>query len=523
MNKFFYLSFLILISCDFKMDKKLGETLEKRNIFNANFYHSKPNISTEKIDFVNIIPNAQSYLLGVYKSPTHGTLKTDIAAAFQIPPFYKYTSENPKDNEEIIPTIDDVVLYIPYYFSEAENDSKNRKVYRLDSIYGADITAKKGGLDLEIYELKTILHSTNIQGNTNRYSSNKTYDFDKSILVGKLENHIPKPSDTLIVIKRKTSDLKEYKKDSIKMTNVVPRIAVRLNKQFFKEKILDKMVNNEGTKPEIFKNAENFKRYFRGLYLQTKENKDANFLCSLKMTDAFIDIYYTNSIVEKDTKKVKDKKAKKLTLNFSNLIVNKYQHNHQHLKNDKIYLQGAGGYQAKINLLGYDSEKPNQISQELKKLREKSHRKKNAWMITDANLRLYVDDLSYLDKQNMKLKDTIYKLFMYVKYPEKNENLTDNNTYEYQGRLLKDTNEKAFFYEFKLTDYITELLKKDNDNNIGQFILRVKSSSDDTKKNARIYNRNWNPKTLVIYKGNANDVSDKKALRLKINYTTNKN
>ena len=522
MNKIFYLLFALVVACNFEMNKDLGKKLERNTFFKTNVYISNANATTQNTDFVEIIPGGQSYLLGVYKTYTHGALKTSLAVNIQAPSFYKYTTKKQEDDKEIIPTIDAVVLYIPYYYTQARNDKKGRKIFRLDSIYGRDKyeDIQQGGLSLNIYQLKTILHNTNQEGNQKSYPSNKTYAFDKSTVVGTLKNYTPKPSDTVAYIERRTIDLKKYKTDTVKLSNVVPRLAIRLNKKFFKEKILDKMVNNDGDEPDIFKNNENFKRYFGGLYVQANESTLANYLLSLKMTDAFITMYYTNSIVQKGTKKVQDKEDKKIKLSFSKLIVNKYEHDHKHSKDDKIYLQGAGGYQAGINLLGYDENNPKKISQELKNLREKANKKGSSWMITDANMRLYVDDISYLNRKDMKLKDTIYKLFMYIKTPDKNKPLEDNATYRYQGMLLKDKEKKQYFYEFKLTDYITELLEEDNDKNIGQFILRVQSPPDaKSNRDKRIYHRNWNPKNLVIYKGNSKDKSDERAIRFKINYS----
>ena len=518
MKKIFYILSLVFIACHFDLDKNLGNDLSKKSTLHTDTYVSKPNIAIKNTAFVNIA-SPKSYLLGVYKSATHGMLKASVIANLRTLSNPEYTNKTPNAGQEIIPVIDEVVLYIPYYYTFIKTTKDNKKKFRLDSIYGN--TTQKG-LNLNIYPLETILHSTNAEGNAQIYPSNKTYQFDDKKLVGTLKNYLPSPSDTITYIDRRTLDSKKYETSKIKLENSAPRLAIRLNKQFFKEKILDKMTKSNEKEPEIFKTNQNFKRYFKGLYIQAEEGIN-NTLLSLKLTDAFIDIYYTNNYVTAGTKDILDKKEKKISLNFSTLISNRFEHDHNHLKNDKIYLQGAGGYESAISLLGYDENNPNTISEQLKNLRKKANEPGKKWMITDANLRFYLDDLSYIDRSNMKLKDTIYRLFMYVKYPKENKRLLDEGTTstKIQGALLKIKDKKEYFYEFKLTDYIAKLLEKDNDKNIGQMILRIYNPTDVYKENTEnpVRNQSWNPKKVVLYKGNYQDSSDEKAIRLKINYT----
>ena len=214
---------------------------------------------------------------------------------------------------------------------------------------------------------------------------------------------------------------------------------------------------------------------------------------------------------------------------FSGVRTNQILHDHNY-KNEpeKIYLQGAGGYEATLNILGYDALAPKRISTALEKLKKTLNEKGKSAHIIGANIRLYVDDVVYKDQKNKdkkELLDTVSNLFLYKLAPntktggkEQLEDLIANTNYKkYQGQIFKD-NEGDFFYEFKITNYITALLKKENKENITPLGLKVYYPTDaynPRTKNIEVEQFNLFPKGVILSNPNA---KGKKKIILKITY-----
>jgi hypothetical protein len=97
--------------------------------------------------------------------------------------------------------------------------------------------------------------------------------------------------------------------------------------------------------------------------------------------------------------------------------------------------------------------------------------------------------------------------------------LTTRNIEGYinEGDLSQDEND-AYYYKFRITDYITKLLEGTNTKNADNLGLKIYNPGDYPTTDTLIRTSNWNPRGVVLYGGAQLD-TDGKRLKLQINYS----
>jgi len=137
----------------------------------------------------------------------------------------------------------------------------------------------------------------------------------------------------------------------------------------------------------------------------------------------------------------------------------------------------------------------------------------NNWLITDANLTLYVD-------QNASSNIIPEQLFVY-NYDENAQllDVTSEGLLAVGGALERDSDGKPYKYVFKVTDYISELLKSDESIDLVKLGIKVYNSSDAPTSitDVALKNYSWNPKGVVLY--NQNVSAGDKRVKLEVTYT----
>lgn len=474
-------------------------------------------------------------LFGTYKDFYFGTMAASIVSQLGTISDTRYITKKLEDGEEVETTLDTVILSIPYYATEKKKTSKKKRHYILDSIYGDE---EMGAFSFTVHEIKTMLHSVDAQGETIDYKADQSYAYD-SKPIASVRNYRFRANDTVVFVKRHTSKGERYDIDTLYFnSDRDPILNISLNGNFFKERILKHMVDKDGDKPVFLEKTSDFRRYLKGLYLKVTPLSNGVMAC-VNLSNANIKMYYSNTFVDKKTGAVIKKKngkpkvdAMTRTFKFSGIKLNKINHDHAGASDrDKIYLQGAGGYEARIDLLGYDHSNPGKISDVLRKLRADLKNDENYnYHVIGANIRFYIDNISYKDqvKKNKKeLTDTIYRLFLYKMAEntesgkaEQLEDFINNTNYtRFQGQLFKD-DDGDFFYEFKITDYITELLKdKNKDENISPLGLKIHYTTDtysSRTQNKEVGSFNLIPATVIL---NPNKKSGDFKTQLRIQYS----
>jgi len=493
----FSLVFFSLISCE-KEIESIGVNLIDNDTFNTNKLTSEVITTNENIDRVPSNYLSQ-YLLGVYTDEEFGKLKASIVTQLTLPTYGDSYASGYGDDV----AIDSVLINIPYQATRTDDSSDGKPQFTLDSIFGNEDVS----FQLDIFELKTFLNSldpTEPSKQAIYYSDKEFQKGDIPLFSGDFKVNA---NDTVTYIKRYLNDgVTVYDIDTIKNDDLSPSINLPLDETQIQQLFVDNASNSE------FSDSDSFNHYFRGLYIEASEFiNEKSHLLSLDMSAAKMVIYYSKTQDETDEQDLNDNGTNgedgvrtKHTYNFtfgtlkSNILERDYT-NSKLAGDDRIYVQGAAGSLATVDLF---------TNEDLTELRA------NNWLITDATLTLYVD-------QNASSNIAPEQLLIYD-YDE-NTHIIDMITEGVTavgGYLERDDDDAPYKYEFKVTDYISELLKSDDEAvDLTKLGIKVYNSTDALTSitDLSIKNYSWNPKGVVLYNHNES-AGDKKA-KLEITYT----
>ncbi len=455
-------------------------------------------------------------LLGVSNDVDFGHLKATLISQLSLPAFGADFGDNA--------IIDLVVLDIPYLIKDtivineitADNDTIYESVKALDSIYGN----RNMEYNITVNELGTFLNVLDPLDPTKgqEYYSDRDYQL-KDLIYS--DNFKPNVNDTVLYVERDflyPSDTMNI--DTIKAEDLSPSIKLILDSNFFKTRFVDQDDSSD------FDNNDNFRQYFRGLYIDA--NGIDGSLMNLNISRAKTTIYYTNEEIqdEGDDEDLNFNGVNgeegvvvkiKQTMHFSLTGVksNKYTHDYSagtisnvliapDDKNGekKLYIQGAAGSDAILDIISLET---------LIELRNSD------WLINDAILTFYIDGE----------QDEVPQQLLLYNYDD-NSIVADMNTFslfgpeifggklEYKTVLNKEVPEK---YTFRITKYITELLDESNPKEPSKLALRnfVNTDIQTTILDTIVKPYNWIPKGVVLH-GNKSDNVDKR-VRLEIFYS----
>lgn len=530
-GSFFSLLLLLVLSCsDDDLNSVHVDIIDNKNFITEEITRSVEVSSEEVLRVVS--PSEGQYLFGVYNDPQFGTLQGSFVSQLLLPsdPF-RYGFEKEPDTI-VTSTIDDVVLYIPYQSTLREVSDEGEYSYVLDSIFGVrDYNVDPvtyGAFDFEVRQLTKFLNTLDSDDPTKSkvYYSDEDYDLPSVGTLLGTGTYAFSANDQVTYISRELNGVPYQDDEEISLTNQEPRIAIHLDKDFFAQEFMDKLPEPGIVPPNNdFVAQDDFIRYFKGLYVKATSGEPAA-MASLLLRDAFVEMYYTNVVSLVSSSLNVDTIPKTKRFSFGGVKASQYRYPERTAKTgDKIYVQGAAGSLGNIKLLGYKDETPGEVTEELQALRDLSNNANNVptWLINEASLRFYVDD-AYLASAS----DTVYKLFLYKKVPEINghpaynsqllDYITASATSVIEGDFITDEN--GAYYNFRITDYITELLDGQNTKNVDNFGLKLFNPNDyPTSATDTIVNStNWNPRGVVMYSGSEGTAIEKRAV-LRINYS----
>lgn len=492
----FSLLFFTLFSCE-KEIEGVGVSLVDNNNFSTDKFVSEIVSKTENVDRIPSNSLAQ-YLLGVYKDDDFGKIKASIVS--QLTPTVLSTYlEGYGDNAKI----DSVIVNIPYQATrQSEDNSNGTPKFVIDSVFGNEDVE----FNLNIFELKTFLNKLDPADP----SKNAVYYSDKEFLKGDTPFYSGKfkvnPNDTVSYIKRYLDDgITVYDTDTIKNNDLSPSINIPLNETLIKELFID------NASSAAFSSVDNFIRYFRGLYIEASElDSEKAHLISLSLSNAKMSIYYSRT-QDEDTDEdlngngtdgeigVRTKHQYSFLFNNlkSNILKRDYSGSNFQLGNsERLYVQGAAGSVATLELF------PNENLTELRA---------NNWLVTDANLTLYID-------QNASAIEVPENLYIY-NYDE-NEQIKDaisEGSVALGGNLERDEDGNPLKYVFKITDYISDVLKSEDPLDLVKLGIKIYNVSDvpTTTTDLNVDHYGWNPQGVVLFNHNSGENS----VVLDISYT----
>jgi len=494
----FSIVFFTIISCE-KEIEDIGVDLIENKKFKTGDFVTEVLSETENVEKVPA-NNLGQYLLGLYSDSEFGVLKGSVVSQLLLPTIG--TAYDYGDNA----AIDSVLLFIPYQSTRIENAADGKPLFELDSIFGNTDNEFKFG----VYELETFLNTLDPEDPSKNmiYYSDKV--FEKSDTPFYLDDFKVNANDTVAYIKRYMPDgITVYDIDTIKesATNPSPTIKLPLNESMIQEIFVD---NASGTE---FSSLEAFLHYFRGFYLEATElNTNKSHLLSLALGARMV-IYYSNdqdeaSGVDMNGNGVSGEQDVRISesyifyfgTNKSNVLDRDYSESMQSGPN-RLYVQGAAGSIATIDLFA---------DMDLPELQE------NQYLINGANLTFYID-------RNASSDIIPQQLFIYNH--QENEQILDVMTggiNEIRGYLERDVDGNPEKYIFRIVDYVSEVLKASDPENLVTLGIKVYNPTDAPSSvlDTIVSDYNWMPHGVVLY--DQSESAGDKRVKLDIYYSQSK-
>ena len=332
-----------------------------------------------------------------------------------------------------------------------------------------------------------------------------------------------------------TPDVDETQKVELRLT---PRIRIPLEKNFFQLNFLDK----EGSRE--LANQDNFSNHLKGVIIRA-ENFSDNLYMLLDMNQANIkveyeyDKYNKNGTEDDVSDDFIEKSKKTFPINLGGIkintiindgydqdIENQISLSNQGDPSDKIYLSGSSGLHSKLNL--FSSEKNEGLI--LDDLRNKN------WLINEANVNLYIDQLDYSLYSDLGIINRLY-LYNYEDSNPLNDYVLDETVSQdpdqiqtkkvyYGGILEYDDNGLPYRYKFRITDHIKRIIRNDSTN--VELGVVITSDIDDTSHKAAMVSDQvikypsaaiLNPLGVVLYGSHPGEENNSKKIQLEIFYT----
>lgn len=535
---------VFFIACDKDFSSVESDVLGNgnSNILDDKFA-AKITAYNKKLDSLQI-NNLNSALLGFYNDLAYGTTTASIVTQL-IPTIYDPSfGTNPK--------IDSVVLTIPYFSKPIGQDSLGNTIYSIkDSLYGND------PIDLKIFKNNYFLRDfdpsspTDTRQNffskadadevgTDNYAitSTSTINFDnfKGDLI--YSNPAFVPSSEPIVLKTLVSDGND------EITRSSPRLRVKLDTTFWHNTIIQKEGQIE------LSNENNFKNYFRGLYIKaTPINDKGNMiLLNFGQEASNITIYYTSGETDQ---RAKDSYILNLTGNRLNTFINNYSEvDLTNTNDDRLYLKGIEGSMAVIDLFEglVDCDGDGNVDDDALECFRKTYLK----LDDDGNyldpvngrrpLKRLINEAQLVIYEDESLDNDIHKYDRIYVYDVKNNSTTLDYEFDPTTNSSDPLNSKVVSlgqrstdnggpkYKIRLTEYLNNILTRDSTNTKIGLVL---SPNVNNANLSRILNSNDTvtavpsasmllPRGTILY-GATDNVPENKRMKLEIYFTEPKN
>lgn len=512
-----YISCLIfifsgIISCE-KDFTDIGTTIIKNNVFSTDYVLVDLKIENKAVESFrtdNISIEPGQYLLGVYNNTDYEKMEASILSQVGGSTNLRYTEESFGADTTVVSTIDTVFLRLPYQVTLTENTSSGPS-YELDSVFGNQNEA----FTLNLYQSDEYLSNLNPQDPTkaNEYFSNTPFMPIGTELNSEVNYQFtPNENDTTFVVKRRLSNSNLYDTDTITLTNgsnevPLPFARIPLDESKFKSIIFNKYESPEFSSKDAFNN------YFRGLIIEASGSNGSllslNFNnVSTPVLNPSIEVYYTNTVLIGGTE-VYDTIKKNNSFSLSGLRRSLYKMEDKvYPVNEQIKIQGTAGSEGSISLFGPDNDN-NGTPDQLEELRLRNV------LVNDALLTIYID-------QSADTTLTPERLYLYKDGVNSNSQsvlshikdiFTEIGTF---GGLRENVDNKKTKYNFRITDYISDLLSSEIDYN-PKLTIKALNTSDLILTDTIFKPFSWTPKAVTLL--NESAINGNKKAILKISYS----
>ena len=481
--------------------------------------------------------NLPSFLLGYDNHAIYGE-STSSFLGQMVPDQY-----SPDFGDNVV--LDSVVLTIPYFSRGVETSDEDDITYELDSVYGGS------PIKLSLYRNNFFLRSFDPYGefdDIQKYYSNGSLSDLESISQGQLEGELLFEIDDF---SPSASQINLTELDTLGNTFVSQKIAPAL--RFRLDTPNDNYWQNlifENENDPVLNNENNFKEFFRGLYIKVEgmNSEGSMILLNLASTNTNLTIHYTSDtpiISETDTGNIDDiiSYQNDYVINFSGVLLNIFDNNFSidvsssdEVNGDEnIYLKGGEGYVGMVDLFNgtVENEMGDQVDafDHFKSFFYDDISESPLKLINEAYIEFYVNQALNLENE----PDRIY-LYNY----EQNTSLIDYfidqsvssttinakiNHLEPLQRVDDDPEGQGIKYKIRITEHLNNIILRDSTNaRLGLGVINdIAATSffsilNDSEEDVELVSGTILSHKGTILHGNQSQQEDKRP-KIKIYYT----
>lgn len=465
--------------------------------------------------------------VGVYNDPIYGDATVSALSQVTLSRF------NPDfgDNTELT----GVYLTLPYFSSREDTDEDGNSTYELDSIF-----SNTGPMKLSIYRSNYFLNDLDPDSNFENaavYFSDEINQFDG--VEGDLLFEIPdfEPSNAEIRLDS-IGDVIANDSDQLAAERLSPALRVKLENDYF----VQNLINQEGS--ENLFNLNNFRDYFRGIYIKAEAINGNGSYILFDYGDANITAYYNFAGTDDSGNPEEDNTENgTISLNFggvralgidgefSTTIQNDIANADTVDGEDNLYLKGGNGSIAIVDL--FPDRDQDGVEDQLDLLRSCNV------IINEANLTFFVDQ-DEVAAANGTAEPERVLIYDYDNNTTLIDALADQSSgvggpisvrTNHLGRLTReiegDQTSPGKSYRIKLTRHLNNILSNDStdvrlalavsQNVVDQSLSRVRVENGEILNN-RIPGSSVISQEGTILHGNRS-ADEGKRLKLRIYYT----
>lgn len=416
-----------------------------------------------------------SNLLGVYVDPNLEFGTSTASVVTQLLP----TNFDPDFGTN--PVFESAVLTIPYFSTLIETDENGESTYALDSIFGNPAAT----YNLRVYQSNYLLRDLDPTSNfedAQAYFTSQDADFCSNIGDLLYEELNFSPSDEEIVIYELNPDTNELEVTE----RLAPALRLDLlnpNNSFWQ----DLLFANQDM--PVLSNANNFTEFFRGLIIKVEQvGADGNItVLDFANSSAHVLIDYINDEeIAAGEEDIRNQTA--FRFNFNGIRANTLDNpmalpvglGDTAAGDDNLYLKGGDGAMAVLNLFEgelLDNNGDPILDENDQPVNTLDYfvSKKDAWLINEVNLIVYVDQSMVNGDEPDRLMlydlETNAPILDYLSDVTANTADPHNSRIEYSEILERDVDGNGVKYKFRLTQHINNiLLGLTTDVNLGLYV-----------------------------------------------------
>ncbi|WP_369048075.1 DUF4270 family protein [Tenacibaculum sp. UWU-22] len=488
----------LVVSCE-KDFKDIGTSVIKNGAFETK--DTLLDINITPVDLASVkadggITNASlgKYLLGIFNRPQYKKIEASVVSQLSYLPDLKVVDKTYGSDTTVVTKMDKAFIMLPY--TATDTSSTSEKKYNIDVLGDPSTPAS-----IKVYQNETYLNSLDPSNPSQPNSYESNYNYVDGDLLNEDANFtytVPQnesSQDTIFIVERHLST-DEVFPTTVKLANAQPFMTIPLDKEKIKNLFLDKYESSE------FESKEAFNNYFRGLKIEASGDNGALIPFDFANNQPTLEIYYTNTILKGGA--VIDTITKNDSFPLWRLRNSIYKPTAGPTPDSGDFvIQGTAGTMANIDIL-----QGTQLAQ----LKAKN------WLINDASLIFYINKNK--DTSNLPSRLLLYKNG--TNNPSQIKDIIVEGESTFGGYLVRDDNNKADRYHFRITDYISDLLTGKSSYNppLGLKVYNSTDTPSTTTVDTIVKSYNWNPKAITLY-SNTSTNSIKKA-QLKISYSIKK-